>query len=186
MTYVTSYNPNIFEISSTVANNRWENIIEEAARDFGVPAELLNQMMRFESSGNPFAVGDGGMSHGLMQIQQGTWEDFKKNYGDKLPPDLRNASYEQIVNDPEMNMRAAAAMMKAFHDKWMDKGYSSDDAWKLALREYNSGSYAVNPDNLWDAGPGTPAYVDKIWSAFSTSPNYETNTVPPADEWDIG
>lgn len=122
---------------------QWGPQILDGSKKTGIPPALLYQQMMAESSGNPNSLGDGGKSFGLMQIQQATWEDFQKNNRDKLPPELKNASWDQIKNDPRLNLLAGAALMKGYHDEWAAKGYSSDDAWKLALRQYNSGSVRI-------------------------------------------
>lgn len=44
----------------------------QASIDAELPA-LAQKIILAESSGNPRAVGDGGRSRGLMQIQEGTW-----------------------------------------------------------------------------------------------------------------
>jgi soluble lytic murein transglycosylase-like protein len=167
-------------VTSNTGTTKWDRDIEEAANDMGIPPDLLKSMVMKESGGDPNAVGDNGKSYGLMQIQKETWEDFQAKNRDTLPPELRDASYEDIKNDPKLNLKAGAAMMKTYHDEWMEKGYSSDDAWKLALRQYNTGS-VPNPDDLTEAGGATPDYVDSIWSNYETSPGYKKNAyTPPA------
>ncbi|GJI88213.1 transglycosylase SLT domain-containing protein [Duganella hordei] len=163
---------------------QWGPQILDASKKTGIPPELLYQQMMAESSGNPNSLGDGGKSFGLMQIQQATWEDFQKNNRDKLPPELKNASWDQIKNDPRLNLLAGAALMKGYHDEWAAKGYSSDDAWKLALRQYNSGS-VPDPNNLSNAGGATAGYVDKIWGAYASAPGFKANNVIVPDDKDI-
>ncbi|NIR14647.1 transglycosylase SLT domain-containing protein, partial [Candidatus Bathyarchaeota archaeon] len=45
-------------------------IAADAAVDFGVPVEALYGLVTQESGWNPYAVGDHGNSHGLVQIYQ--------------------------------------------------------------------------------------------------------------------
>jgi soluble lytic murein transglycosylase-like protein len=163
---------------------QWSQQILEASQKTGIPPDLLYQQMMNESGGNPNALGDGGRSFGLMQIQQGTWEEFQRNNRDKLPPELQNASWEQIKSDPRLNLLAGGALMKHYHDEWTAKGYSSDEAWKLALRQYNTGS-VPDPHNLHLAGGATPNYVDNIWAAYTSSSGFKPNTIIVPDSGDI-
>lgn len=172
-----------YHITSHYGTGQWDNEIETIAQKMGIPAELLKAMMMKESKGDPNAAGDGGKSFGLMQIQEATWNEFRDKHKDELPPELRNASFDQIKNDPRLNLMAGAAMMKSYHDDWMKKGYTSDEAWKLALRQYNSGS-VPDPHDLSVAGPGTPNYVEEIWGNYSKSPGFQPNVVT-YDEYDI-
>ena len=45
-----------------------EQLIDDKATEYQVSADLMRKIIHCESSGNPNAVGDGGYSHGLVQI----------------------------------------------------------------------------------------------------------------------
>ena len=137
--------------------------INAAAKEFGVPPELLAAQMQQESSGNPNALGDGGLSFGLMQLQQDTWDGFRNS--DQCPPSLKNVDFEQVKNDPATNIRAAAALDKSYHDQ--AGGGDDKHAWGVALRVYNSGSIQ-DPNNLSNPADGaTTDYVQNIFKSIN-------------------
>ncbi|WP_167541090.1 transglycosylase SLT domain-containing protein [Janthinobacterium agaricidamnosum] len=137
--------------------------INAAAKEFGVPPELLAAQMHQESGGNPNALGDGGKSFGLMQLQKDTWDSFRNS--DKCPPSLKNVDFEQVKNDPATNIRAAAALDKSYHDQ--AGGGDDKHAWGVALRIYNSGSIQ-DPSNLSNPADGaTTDYVQNIFKSIN-------------------
>ena len=66
------------------------------------PAEWLDRTMRLESSGNRWAVGDGGRSRGPYQIQRRPWEAF----GGKRP-------WSNWAHDPAESRRVANRILSA-------------------------------------------------------------------------
>lgn len=57
-------------------NNRFNNIFMQVQAETGMPADILFAIAMLESSMNPFAVGDGGQSHGLFQIYRSAHPDI--------------------------------------------------------------------------------------------------------------
>jgi soluble lytic murein transglycosylase-like protein len=102
--------------------SRWRSDVREAAGAAGVPESLLLSMVLNESYGDPQAVGDGGESHGLMQL--------------RINPDSgRSLSVEDVANNtrlspkdprdmtPQENLRYGAeylALQKQRMGSWYD------------------------------------------------------------------
>jgi soluble lytic murein transglycosylase-like protein len=55
--------------------------IDHAAATTGVSPRFLYCLAGRESTFRPWAVGDGGLSHGLMQFRWGTWNAYAPRYG---------------------------------------------------------------------------------------------------------
>lgn len=117
--------------------------IEKAARETGMPAEILGGMLWQESRGNPDTPGGG-----LMQVGPAEFEAQKRAHPDLIRGD---------VTDPESNIMAAAFYLKSL---------GGDDNLPLALRKYNSGPEGADPGNLraTPAGTGDPDYIDLVQS----------------------
>lgn len=142
----------------------------------GMPPGLLNAVEQRESGGDNSNVGDVGLSRGSMQIQKDTWDGFRNGHQNSLPPNLKNASWDDISSSREMSRAAGGAIISSYHDEWLSKGLSDDMAWKCALRQYNSGS-VPNPNNPNERPvgnqPGNPGgyvgvedYVSSIWGNY--------------------
>lgn len=69
----------------------------EIADEYGVSRETMEAVVRCESSYNPDAIGDGGDSHGLAQINL---------------PSHRNIT-PQMATDPQFALRFLAGQLKA-------------------------------------------------------------------------
>jgi hypothetical protein len=89
-------------------------IASEAAADFGVPVEVLYGMVTQESGWNPYAVGDGGQSHGLVQIYQ---------------PAHPNITIQQS-NNPVFALRWAAQNLLSNYQRY--------GSWELAIIAHRS------------------------------------------------
>jgi soluble lytic murein transglycosylase-like protein len=71
-------NPNQ-EISSVGPNPgkaQIERLLEQAAAKYGIPPDILKAVAWKESNWNPGSVGDGGKSHGIMQIYSTAHPDY--------------------------------------------------------------------------------------------------------------
>lgn len=118
--------------------NNYEQFLQQAAAQNGVPVDLLRRMMLQESSGNPNAVSNKGAA-GLIQLT----EDAAKEVGvtDRF--------------DPQQNIMGAA--------KYLRKKYDDFGNWKYATAAYNAGTTGINragdPRN-WPSE--TQNYVQKI------------------------
>jgi soluble lytic murein transglycosylase-like protein len=91
---------------------RWEPIIKNAAKRFGVPTSWIREVMRIESGGrtmmaeNARIVSSQG-ALGLMQVQPGTYSEMRAQYG--LGPD---------PFDPHDNIFAGAAYLRWLRGKY--------------------------------------------------------------------
>lgn len=130
--------------------------ILKAAAATGVDPNILAAMMWDESHGDKNArstnPGNGGLDAGLLQVNSQTFATLKAKYPKLLSGD--------DVFDPATNVMAGALYFKEQLDAFGDV--------KQALRAYNSGPGAVNPNNLSDAGSGTSNYVDKVAAHYKT------------------
>ena len=72
------------------------NIAAETQQSVISPA-FMHNLSNMESSGNPKAVGDGGLALGLFQLHRGAWEQVEKN----IPYNKENAF------NPKINRRVA-------------------------------------------------------------------------------
>lgn len=50
-----------------------ETLSREVATDYGLDPDLFSAVVKCESTYNPTAIGDGGNSHGLVQIYMPVW-----------------------------------------------------------------------------------------------------------------
>ncbi len=90
------------------------NMLEQAAQKYGIPPEILKAIAFKESRWNPNAVGDGGQSHGMMQIYS------------RAHPDYNVARGQQ---DPSYNIEYAAQMLRGLYDRTGN--------WQTAVMRYN-------------------------------------------------
>ena len=95
-------------------------MIDDIATRSGVDPNIVKAIIKEESNGNPNAVGDGGESIGLMQIQ----------------PKWHRAKIEElgIVNlyDPQENVILGCSILSDLYDKYGN--------YEDALSVYNSGN----------------------------------------------
>lgn len=136
---------------------RWNNIIAETEKQYGIEDGLLGAVAMHESYGDPLELnaGDDGGA-GLMMFQPGTaqayglktWGDSRRagrdrNHGTKLRKLARqhNWDYEELSGlderfDVGQSVDAAARYLKELHDK--------HGSWDKALSGYNQGTPARN------------------------------------------
>lgn len=105
---------------------------------------LVPQIIQAESSGNPRAIGDGGKSRGLMQIQKATWRRFS------------DESWDEAF-DPEKNVQVGRAVLEqicAVYQKRM--GTHATPAH--IVYTYNTGKYCFGELPAW-----TKKHPNKIY-----------------------
>jgi soluble lytic murein transglycosylase-like protein len=91
--------------SSVSAIDRWQPLIAEASRRFGVPEHWIREVMRVESGGHatmngrPIVSRAGAM--GLMQVMPKTYEDLRRRHGLGADP-----------QDPRDNIFAGTAYLR--------------------------------------------------------------------------
>lgn len=89
-------------------------MLEAAARKYGIPPDILKAVAYKESGWNPNAVGDGGKSFGMMQIYTAAHPDYDVARGKA---------------DPSYNIEYAARMLAGL--------YKQTGSWREAVRRYN-------------------------------------------------
>lgn len=96
----------------------YAGFVADAARRFGIPEAWIHAVMRAESGGNPRAVSSSG-AIGLMQLMPQTWRELR------VALSLGDDPF-----DPQDNIMAGAAYLRAMHDRYGMPG---------ALAAYNAG-----------------------------------------------
>lgn len=128
--------------------SKWEEMIEEAARRFGLPPSWVRGVMRMESggqtmlNGRPITSPAGAM--GLMQVMPATFAEMTQRY------ELGSDPYE-----PRANILAGAAFLREMYDR-----YGPDQF----LAAYNAGPGRVD-DHLRSGRPlpfETQRYVQTL------------------------
>ena len=126
--------------------NRYDAIIDQAARDWDVRSDLVRAVIQVESGFNPRAKSPKG-AMGLMQLMPKTAAE----YG------VRNAY------NPTENIRGGVAYLRSLLDRYQDE--------TLALAAYNAGPTAV--DKYGQTVPPyreTQQYVDKVQNITAPEP----------------
>lgn len=148
---------------------RYDNLILQASKRYGVPPELIKAVIWRESRFHPDKTGQHG-ERGLMQITEGAASDWAR--AEKIetfvPTDLF---------DPKVNIEAGAWYLKKALDHWGAK----DNPVPFALAEYNAGRTRVK---RWVVGsgrgetagavdlqtamdfPGTKSYIEAIVARY--------------------
>jgi hypothetical protein len=97
--------------ADTLPRSRWDNLIDEASRRFGIPAEWVRGVMRVESrgrellNGRPTTSSAGAM--GLMQVMPKTFAELALRYGLGANP-----------YDPRANILAGTAYLRELYDRF--------------------------------------------------------------------
>lgn len=91
--------------------DRWAPLIAEASIRFGVPAALIERVIRAESGGRTTLNGRPIVSHagamGLMQLMPGTWREMRARHA--LGPE---------PHDPRDNIIAGTAYLRMMFDRF--------------------------------------------------------------------
>lgn len=103
---------------SSQASEPFAQIIDGAARRFGLPVYWIRAVLEAESAGDVCAKSPKG-AMGLMQIMPQTWAELRLRY------QLGNDPY-----DPHDNILAGAAYLRELHDRYGSPGF---------LAAYNAG-----------------------------------------------
>jgi len=132
---------------------RYDGLIREASKRYGVPPELIKAVIWRESRFHPDKTGQHG-ERGLMQITEGAASDWARveKIETFVPTDLF---------DPKINIVAGTWYLKKALDHWAAK----DDPVPFALAEYNAGRTRVK---RWvnDSGRGATAGADDLQTAM--------------------
>lgn len=130
--------------SPRASENRFDAIIGDASRRWGVPAEIIKAVVGVESSFNPRATREEpriqDRSRGLMQILERTARGlgFRGDFED--------------LYDPAVNVNLGAKLLAENFGRWK--------RWDYALAAYNGGS--PRRDAAGKLVPVLAAYVAKV------------------------
>lgn len=127
---------------------KYEPLLDQAAKEFGLDPALLKAVMAAESGFNPAAVSPKG-AVGLMQVMPAT----AQRYG--LQADKKK-SVAQKLTDPKTNIRLGARYLRDLHKMFPAKP-------DLVLASYNAGEGAVQKyKNTIPPYPETRNYVQVV------------------------
>jgi hypothetical protein len=143
--------------------SQYDDLIEDAAKEFNLPPNLIRAVIRQESSGDANATGPQtkyGVARGLMQIMQSATDEVAK-MGIKVTDPY----------DPKQNIRAGAAYLAKNIERvkktW--NGEDTSDLYSKALGAYHSGIGNLTKVgyDVSKLGPQGRAYVKKVMKNFS-------------------
>ncbi len=139
--FITRFNSRMEQKHSTKTGNnqnRFDHMIQFAARSYAVDPALIKAVIHAESSFNPNAVSRVG-AQGLMQLMPATAGMYAV----------------QDPYNPKQNIMAGSKHLKYLLDKYNDK-------IELALAAYNAGEGRVKKYNGIPPYPETQNYIKKV------------------------
>ena len=142
-------------ITRVAVATRFDAVVAEVSRRFGIPAAWIRAVMHAESFGDVRAISPKG-AMGLMQIMPETWAALRGRYGLGVDP-----------YDAHDNIMAGAAYLRELHDRYGIPGF---------LAAYNAGP-ARWEDHLSTGRPlpaETRAYLTRLAPIVGSSANDDT------------
>jgi soluble lytic murein transglycosylase len=134
-------------ISSPISTKKYDNIISEASKRWGVSFPLLKAIIKAESDFNPQAVSKKG-AKGLMQI---------------MPENFEILGIKDPFN-PEENINAGTRYFKQLYDRFKGK-------LALSLAAYNAGPTAVDRYKTIPPYQETANYVERVLKFYNSYKN---------------
>lgn len=147
----------------------YAELIKKAAKDTGLPEQIVAAQIQAESNFNPQA-GSGAGAKGLAQFIDSTFQKYVPG-GDPYKPEDAMKAYTGYINDL----------------KDMFKGRAGDDATeltRLVLAAYNAGPGAVEQYDGVPPYPETQGYVKKILGSAQVKFSEGCKQVSGAKAWD--
>jgi soluble lytic murein transglycosylase-like protein len=114
---------------------QYEDHIQEASAQYGIPAEHIRAVIAAESGGHPKA--SSGAAWGLMQITKPTWKGAQKQF-----PELKDFGFDDHWSEPRVNILFGAAILKSTM-KSMGAKPGDEQSVRVAITAYNAGSRTV-------------------------------------------
>jgi len=163
-------------------SNPYGDIIQKAAKKYQVPPELIDSIIKHESSGRVGAIGPGFKSNGVIKHAYGLMQIHQDNFSKYGVKDWKN---------PEQNIHAGARLLSEYYQQagnWYDAvGYynAGPTGWRRNKKgvmaqspEYYKGIYSfldeftmknkfINPASV------TPAKADNTMRLIPVSPIQE-------------
>jgi soluble lytic murein transglycosylase len=127
------------------------SLIEKEAKKAGVPKEIAEALVQFESSNNPQVLSPKG-AIGLTQLMPSTAKEWARKIGMHGKIDLR---------DPQTNLKIGLAYLK--------NRYEVRGDWRLALADYNHGLGNM-AERIKESG-------SKDWKVLSKNPKLPKETL---------
>ena len=147
---------------ATSADTGIDQLVQNAAAQHQLPAELIHSVMKVESNFNPYAISPKG-ALGLMQL---------------IPETARRFGVSNVFN-PAENIQGGAKYLKYLMDL-----YNGDFA--LTLAAYNAGEAAVAKYGGIPPYAETRSYVQQVYREFQKSvaaqPRPASKQQPPAQQ----
>lgn len=103
--------------------------------------DILDEIARIESGGNPLAIGDKGRALGMYQMHRGTWDDACKRLGSSWPhSDARFYGRARIVAANHLGwlqgqFQAATGLAPTAQDSYA--------LWNLGFRGYQRRGFRI-------------------------------------------
>lgn len=132
--------PASFSENTAEKISKYEDIIEKASSEYGIPKNLIKSVIAAESAGNHTAVSPAG-AKGLMQLMDGTAQDLGVNNS----------------FNPEENIFGGTNYLNKMLNKF-------DGSLELALAAYNAGPRNVEKHNGIPPFDETRKYVSRVLS----------------------
>lgn len=129
-------------VSDRNSSQQYDDIIDEAARQYGVSFPLLKAIIKAESDFDPQAVSKKG-AKGLMQI---------------MPENFKLLGIEDPF-DPAQNIHAGARYFRQLYDRF-------DGKLALSLAAYNAGPAAVERYKTVPPYEETEEYIRRVFKFF--------------------
>ncbi|MBA4394849.1 MAG: hypothetical protein C0407_14960 [Desulfobacca sp.] len=131
------------------SSQEFDQIIQQAANEFGVEPELIKAVISVESNGNPQAVSPAG-AQGLMQLMPKTAADLG------------------VTNpfDPAQNIRAGTRYLSQLQNR-----YQGDLKLTLAAYNWGMGNLEKKPEALPRETRNYIARVEKHYQTFQKAPS---------------
>jgi soluble lytic murein transglycosylase-like protein len=141
---------NVLATNKISNEEKLQSITKEVSKKHEVEFSLLMAIFLVESKLNPKAVGDGGRSKGLGQIQ----DDTAVSHDNSLKKLSKDALHNYLLN-PKNNANLSAKILKNLLNR-----YDGDIIYALAA--YNAGTKNIDKAYVEKRNPFNISYINKV------------------------